>query len=353
MVEVSSEWVRIGVVASALGLSSSRVRQLADEGVIPSRRTTGGHRLFDQSAIRQTQALRQLSAADARHPSTTPAWSQTIPLPGADESAAWREVRIAIALPDTAATTIMQYAFTELLNNAIDHSAAATAAVTWWIQPDLWTFEITDQGEGVFPHVRSGLGLEDLFAAIQELTKGRTTTAPDRHTGEGIFFASKAVDVFALSSAGLTWTVDNLRNDQAVGISPVTAGTRVTCEIDPATDRSLAKVFARFTDDNFDFSRSSTVVHLFGLAVRFVSRSEAKRLLQGLDRFKQVEIDFTGVQDVGQGFVDELVRVWPVQHPGTTITPTHMNPAVEFMVRRGLRRSDPDAPQAQQGLPGQ
>ena len=215
-----------------------------------------------------------------------------------------------------------------------------------------FAIRITDQGEGVFPHVRSGLGLEDLFAAIQELTKGRTTTAPDRHTGEGIFFASKAVDVFALSSAGLTWTVDNLRNDQAVGISPVTAGTRVTCEIDPATDRSLAKVFARFTDDNFDFSRSSTVVHLFGLAVRFVSRSEAKRLLQGLDRFKQVEIDFTGVQDVGQGFVDELVRVWPVQHPGTTITPTHMNPAVEFMVRRGLRRSDPDAPQAQQGLPG-
>jgi anti-sigma regulatory factor (Ser/Thr protein kinase) len=337
VMEVSGKWVRIGVVARALGLSPSRVRQLADEGVIASRRTAGGHRLFDQSAIREAQAMRRLPAATLRHPAVAPVWQQTIPLPGADESEAWQHVRTALALPDTAAATTMQYAFTELLNNAIDHSGASTATITWWIEPALWSFEITDQGDGVFPHLRSGLGLEDMFAAIQELTKGRTTTAPDRHTGEGIFFASKAVDVFALSSAGLTWTVDNLRADQAVGTSPVTLGTRATCEIDPVSDRSLAGVFARFTDDNFNFSRSNTVVHLFGLGVRFVSRSEAKRLLEGLDRFTQVEVDFTGVQDVGQGFVDELVRVWPSQHPGTTITPTHMNSAVEFMLRRGLR----------------
>ena len=342
MVEISSDWVRIGAVAKALGLSASRVRQLADEGVIASRRTAGGHRLFDQSAIRATQGLRQLSAAADHHPATTPAWRGTIPLSSADESDTWREVRAALALPDTPAATIMQYAFTELLNNAIDHSSAATAVVTWWIEPALWAFEITDEGVGVFPHLRSELGLDDLFASIQELTKGRTTTAPDRHTGEGIFFTSKAVDVFTLSSAGLTWTVDNLRDDQAVGTSTVTVGTRVTCEIDPASDRVLAGVFARFTDDDFEFSRSATVVHLFGLGVRFVSRSEAKRLLHGMDRFRAVEVDFTDVTDVGQGFVDELVRVWPSQHPDTAITPTHMNPAVEFMVRRGLRRGEPD-----------
>jgi anti-sigma regulatory factor (Ser/Thr protein kinase) len=336
MVEVLQDWVRIGVVARTLGLSPSRVRQLADEGVIASRRTAGGHRLFDQSAIRDALARRQLPAFAVHLPSVAPAWRQTIQLAGADESEVWREATAALALPDTPAATTMQYAFTEMFNNAIDHSGASTATATWWIEAALWSFEITDQGEGVFPHLRQGLGLGDMFAAIQELTKGRTTTAPDRHTGEGIFFASKAVDVFSLSSAGLTWTVDNLRSDQAIGTSPVTAGTRVTCELDPASDRTLGEVFARFTDENFDFSRTKTVVHLFGLGVRFVSRSEAKRLLQGLDRFTQVEVDFTGVQDVGQGFVDELVRVWPSQHPGTTILPTHMSSPVEFMLRRGL-----------------
>jgi hypothetical protein len=80
-------------------------------------------------------------------------------------------------------------------------------------------------------------------------------------------------------------------------------------------------------------------VRLFGLGVRFVSRSEAKRLLHGLERFKEVEVDFTGVQEVGQGFVDELVRVWPSQHPGTVIKPTGMNDAVDFMLKRGLPQS--------------
>ena len=39
------------------------------------------------------------------------------------------------------------------------------------------------------------------------------------------------------------------------------------------------------------------------IGVAFVSRSEAKRLLSGMERFKEVEVDFTGIGVVGQGFV--------------------------------------------------
>ena len=47
--------------------------------------------------------------------------------------------------------------------------------------------------------------------------------------------------------------------------------------------------------------------------------------------------DFTGVTDVGQGFVDELLRVWPTAHPGKTVIPVNVdNPAVDFMIKRGL-----------------
>ena len=84
------------------------------------------------------------------------------------------------------------------------------------------------------------------------------------------------------------------------------------------------------------------MVKLFQIGTSFVSRSEARRLLDGLDTdFEIVEVDFTGVSDVGQGFVDELLRVWPKDHPGKTVIPTNMNPAVEFMFQRGLMRIDP------------
>ncbi|HWA65244.1 MAG TPA: DUF4325 domain-containing protein [Mycobacteriales bacterium] len=337
--EDSPRLVRIGEVARTLGVSPSRVRQLADEGAIPFERTAGGHRLFDLGAVRQAQAARELPRSRQSRPPDVPDWQEIVRLEAADEADVWSEVRGALDLADSPARRIMQYAFTEMLNNAIDHSGSSPASISWWVRPSAWTFEILDDGDGVFPHLRDGAGLEDLFAAIQELTKGRTTTDPARHTGEGIFFTSKMVDLFILESAGLAWVVDNLRDDQAVGIAKTTVGTRVICEVDPKTNRQTTDVFRRFSDDDHQFSRSRTAVHLFGLGVRFVSRSEAKRLLHGLERFREVEIDFTGVDEVGQGFVDELVRVWPSQHPDTHINPVGMNEAVDFMVRRGLARS--------------
>jgi non-ribosomal peptide synthetase component F len=49
-------------------------------------------------------------------------------------------------------------------------------------------------------------------------------------------------------------------------------------------------------------------------------------------------VDFRGVQEVGQGFVDEVFRVWPSQHPGTLVRPVNMLGPVEAMLRRGLPR---------------
>jgi hypothetical protein len=178
------------------------------------------------------------------------------------------------------------------------------------------------------------------FEAVQELSKGKRTTDRQHHSGEGIFFSSKIVDLFRLTSSGVRWTVDNLRHDVALGLVTPAEGTSVVCQIDPQTDRRIADVFHQFTSDHA-FVRTRPVVKLFEIGTVFVSRSEARRLLDGLDAdFDTVEVDFAGVNDVGQGFVDELVRVWPDIHPGKTVIPTNMNEAVEFMIKRGLSRID-------------
>lgn len=248
----------------------------------------------------------------------------------------WRDAQSALELDSkTPATRSTAYAFTEMLNNAIDHSGGAFVDVDLWSDRDRLAFRIRDDGRGVFPHLREALGLAEDVEAIAELSKGKRTTAPDRHTGEGIFFTSKLADVFRLESAGLRWTVDNIRDDHAVGISPVQTGTTVFFEVHAATTKVPTDVFERFTED-FGFVRTRPVVRLFELGRTFVSRSEARRLLAGLDQFTEIDVDFTGVEEVGQGFVDELFRVWPAGHPGHLIEAINMNPAVEFMVRRGL-----------------
>lgn len=265
------------------------------------------------------------------------------PLSGLLEEGVWRETREAVPClreltPD--AKNILHYAMTEMVNNAIDHSSGTFVEVTVWCERDVIAFEVVDDGVGAFANVREKLHLADEFAAIQALTKGKQTTAPDRHTGEGIFFTSKVVDLFELDSSGLRWIVDTIRHDQAVADSTRHIGTRVRCELDPATSRRIVDVFDEFADpDTGAFDRTEITVRLFERSDAFVSRSEAKRLGSQLERFERAVLDFAGVETVGQGFVDELFRVWPREHPGTILVPRHMSPAVERMIRRGLAES--------------
>lgn len=261
-----------------------------------------------------------------------------LPLAGLEEHRVWGQVEDSVPEFGRARTdvrSILAYSFTEMLNNAIDHSGGVEARVIVRARPDRFWFEVHDDGVGVFRHVRERLGLEDELEAIQQLSKGRETTAPERHSGEGIFFTSRVVDRFELDANGLRWIVDTERGDQAVGDAPEHDGTRVRCEIDPTTERTLDGVFSRFIDEgSFEFSRTVVPLRLFQQGDRFVSRSEAKRLGSRLERFREAVIDFEGVTQVGQGFVDELFRVWAADHPETRLTPINMSPVVERFVRR-------------------
>lgn len=142
MAESSENLVRIADVARELGLSPSRIRQLADADVIPSSRTPGGHRLFDLRAVRAAIVRRTLPedpltvAVEA-----APSWQYELTLLGLSEDIVWRRVAEDLDLDrESPAGKIMGYAFTEMLNNAIDHSASETATITWWVGTDQWSY---------------------------------------------------------------------------------------------------------------------------------------------------------------------------------------------------------------------
>lgn len=319
----------IGDAAKVLGIPIHTVRRLADSGVLRVHQSEGGHRRFQRAEL----------AGDYR--AHQPLWKppalfdRVYPLGGLAEDAVWSDLSATLELNGNA-RLIAGHAVTEMVNNAIDHSAGTQVAVRARDDGRL-SVVIADDGVGAFENMRSRLDLPDLFASIQELSKGRRTTDPARHSGEGIFFTSKAVPKFSIEANGLIWTIDNDVDDVAVGIGEGN-GTQVVLSLDRESELTLREVFDRFTDDDGVFNRTRPVVKLFELGREFVSRSEAKRLSAGLERFTEVELDFNGVDSVGQGFIDEMFRVWAVANPATALVPSRMNEAVEFMVRRGLRR---------------
>jgi anti-sigma regulatory factor (Ser/Thr protein kinase) len=265
--------------------------------------------------------------------------SRSYPRAVISEDRVWRELadstRAIRALgPD--ARSVFNYGFTEMLNNAIEHSGSRKVQVRFEQIPRGLAFEIVDEGRGVYANVRKTLGLASDLDALQEISKGKLTTLPEGHTGEGIFFTSKVADVFELESGRLRWIVDNVRGDVAVGQVPVRKGTRVRFEAGTKPRRKLADVFAEYTVD-LEFRKTRVVIKLFTLGTRFVSRSEARRVVTGLERFSEAILDFEKVEEVGQGFADEVFRVWAKAHRNTDLTPTNMSEPVAFMVERARR----------------
>jgi anti-sigma regulatory factor (Ser/Thr protein kinase) len=351
--------VSIGVLSKELGLSISYVRQLTSEGVFQAERTEGGHRRYDLSQATaawvnfSTRRAARTSPRDGGPPAafapgpiaaitrTLPSHAGSFDLAGLAEHTVWPEFKAALALePGSPASSMSGYVFLEMLNNAIDHSHGTQVLVRVWRDDAHALIEIADDGMGAFANLMQGLRLANLFEAVQELNKGKRTTAPAAHTGEGIFFTSKLVESFVLSANGLCWTVDNVRGDVALGLGDVQQGTRVRLMIDPATTKDVQAAFREYTDEERGFTKTRPTVKLYELGVDFISRSEARRLMVGMEQFTEIRVDFAGVAAVGQGFVDELVRVWPSTHPGTLVTCENMNDAVEFMVKRGLARID-------------
>lgn len=258
---------------------------------------------------------------------------------GLDEDRVLNDFRLAAPfidrLPENS-RQILTYAFTEMLNNAIEHSHSATIEIAVWTDDGNVYFTVSDFGVGVFRNVMRERHLSSELEAIQDLLKGKITTAPRAHSGEGIFFTSKAADEFILESFDYRLRIDNTIKDVFID-HPARRrrGTRVQFRIARRARRRLAEVFRAFAVDPTEpaFDRSEVKVRLFAEEA-YVSRSQARRLLAGLGRFRRVVLDFAGVRTVGQAFADEVFRVFSLKHPHVVIEPKNMNEFVRFMVDR-------------------
>jgi anti-sigma regulatory factor (Ser/Thr protein kinase) len=228
--------------------------------------------------------------------------------------------------------SIWSTAFTEMFNNVLDHAAATEATVAVKKTAVDTQMAIHDNGVGIFKKIREALNLPDERYAAIELSKGKFTTDPSKHSGEGIFFTSKMFDKFDILSQGLAFS---RRTDQPQWVKDLSQdGTTIWMKLANDSTRQPKDVYDQFTED-FVFDKSAIPIKLAQVGdAGLVSRSQAKRILAGIERFKSVTLDFAGVKWIGQGFADEIFRVYRKAHPDVEILAEGANEDVAKMIQR-------------------
>ena len=256
---------------------------------------------------------------------------------GLQEDRVWLELVSPVVkdLPENV-RDIWHYGATEMVNNAIDHSGSPFVLVHITMNAlytDCW---VMDEGQGIFLKIQKALGLYDPREAILELSKGKLTTDPNNHTGEGIFFTSRVFDQFYIFSGKLRFIHTNRQVDFLIEDPSDKQGTHVFMRLFNNSERTVKTVFDEYAaPEEYTFSKTVVPVHLAQYeGEKLVSRSQAKRLYQRFEKFRYVVLDFEGVAEIGQSFADELFRVFSIAHPAVELTPINANTSVSQMITR-------------------
>lgn len=311
----------VGLTARKFGCSRQAVhqhmRRLVDQGAIVH---AGSRRV-------PTYSLAQLEARN---------WIYPIE-PGLAEGDIWeRDILPELQALPRNVLGIWNHVVTEMANNAIDHSGGAELVIRLERTAAATTLFVIDDGVGIFRKIQQDLDLVDERQSLFELSKGKLTTDPSRHSGQGIFFSSRMVNEFSIVAGDLIFDHERGRADWAERALPK-SGTAVRMVMSNHTTRSTKKVFDEFSSTDGDYTFNKTIVPMtlarFGPA-ELISRSQAKRLMARVDLFEVVIFDFKGVDEIGQAFADEIFRVYAHAHPHIEMPIIHASKQVKEMIAR-------------------
>lgn len=246
--------------------------------------------------------------------------------------------------------SIWNYAFTEMMNNAIEHSEAENISIGIFQNYLETQILIRDDGIGIFKNIQRFMkDTKNEFVSLQEcvslLFAGRFTTAKQYHTGEGIFFTSHIMDEFVIYSDDNFFTRNNFTSSQIEdenlhNFMNMNKGTLVRMTLNNNTKKVLSEVFNTFAPVDEGFIKTSIpIAHMFSGGTP-VSRSEARRLLGSISVFTEINLDFSGVEEIGQGFAHELFVLGKQKFPHINLRTINTNKAVEDMIKRVIITSN-------------
>jgi len=211
---------------------------------------------------------------------------------------------------------IWNYAFTEMMNNAIEHAEAKNISISIYQSCIETQIIIKDDGIGIFKKIQDFMKeskneIISLRECVSLLFAGKFTTAKQYHTGEGIFFTSHIMDEFIIYSDDNFFTRNNFTSAQIEdntlhNLMKMEKGTVVRMTLSNNTKKVLSEVFNTFAPVDEGFIKTTIPVAYMFAGGNPVSRSEARRLLGCVTSFNDIVLDFSGVEEIGQGFAHEL-----------------------------------------------
>ncbi|MBR3644318.1 MAG: STAS-like domain-containing protein, partial [Parasporobacterium sp.] len=316
----------INDVADAFAISATSVRRYLEK------ETAEGHILPDQSHAcgYQLQSVTDSFSYDLRE------------LHEQDDDLAYDDA-LPLLPENPSAGMIWQYVLTEIFNNAIAHSQGSKADLYVESNHLFTRVWLTDNGIGIFANIlsamkASGMPNPKLADAVTELYKGKFTSMPEKHSGEGIFFSMRLLDKIAIISDDLVVRSGFLR-DASYLRSHLLAyytkwsgkGTMVMMQLENQTGRIATDIFSQFADVDEGFIKTRIPILEACMDREPVSRSQARRICNRLDHFREAVLDFEKVSFLGQGFADEMFRVFQKEHPQLKLTPVNMAADVQKM----------------------
>lgn len=260
------------------------------------------------------------------------------------EDLVWsRDIKPALGELADNVLNLWHHGFTEMFNNAIDHAGGRTIRVGLEKTAISVSLVVQDDGIGIFRKIQGELDLLDERHALFELSKGKLTTDPSNHSGEGIFFTSRMFDKFDILSGGVYFNHNLTRTDDwLLERKTPEPGTAVFMELQSHTTRTTKKVFDEFSSgEDYGFTKTIVPVELakYG-ADELVSRSQAKRVLARVHLFEKVVFDFRGVTLIGQAFADQIFRVFANEHPAIEMMFINAKQDIKEMILRAQGKKD-------------
>jgi len=244
------------------------------------------------------------------------------------------------------------YIFSEMVNNAIEHSGGDCLDISYFEDYFCINIFIADDGVGIFNKIIKDHCLANAGEVVFELKKGKLTSSPHRHSGEGIFFSSKASDLFIIYSGSEKAILSETSGaiEEYPLIDSVVQGSVIYFAIKKNTTVPIKEIFDKFTDEeSYDFSKTEIIIRL---AQEYedvlMARSQARRILRRIEDFQEVVLDFKDVKMIGQGFADEVFRIFRREYPEIKVDCINQNADVLFMIERAKRAAKKESEANQQ-----